>query len=127
MTTYSGLLSGCIQLLNISPKSPASSVRHVCDPRVNRCKRFNGIIRLDVRDSTPADWEPYLAPKAADARRAIRHYGAHQDGATACGVPPYAGFTHIASTMKTMAGLLRQGRFADEIMQLTKTEVGEKR
>jgi hypothetical protein len=29
--------------------------------------------------------------------------------------------------MKTMAGLLRQGRFADEIMQLTKTEVGEKR
>jgi uncharacterized protein len=36
-------------------------------------------------------------------------------------------FTHIAPTMKTMAGLLRQGRFADEIMQLTKTEVGEKR
>src|SRR5208337_2041140 len=90
-------------------------------------KRFNGIIRLDVRDSTPADWEPYLAPKAADARRAIRHYAAHQDGGTACGVPPYAGFTHIAPTMKTMAGLLRQGRFADEIMQLTKTEVGEKR
>ena len=29
-------------------------------------------------------------------------------------------FTHIAPTMKTMAGLLRQGRFADEIMQLTK-------
>ena len=26
-------------------------------------KRFNGVIRLDVRDSTP-DWEPYLAPKA---------------------------------------------------------------
>lgn len=26
-------------------------------------KTFNGIIRLDVRDSTP-DWEPYLAPKA---------------------------------------------------------------
>ena len=26
-------------------------------------KRFNGIIRLDVRDSKE-DWEPYLAPKA---------------------------------------------------------------
>lgn len=26
-------------------------------------KQFNGIIRLDVRDSTP-DWEPYLLPKA---------------------------------------------------------------
>ena len=53
-------------------------------------KSFNGIIRLDVRDSTP-DREPYLAPKAADARRAIRHYAAHQEGGTACGVPPYAG------------------------------------
>ena len=49
---------------------------------------FNGIIRLDVLDSTP-DWEPYLAPKAADARRAIRYDAAHQDGGTACGVPPY--------------------------------------
>jgi uncharacterized protein len=29
-------------------------------------------------------------------------------------------FTHIAPTMKTMAGLLRQGRFADEIMQATR-------
>jgi arylsulfatase A-like enzyme len=28
-------------------------------------KRFNGIIRLDVRDSTP-DWEPYLPPKAPE-------------------------------------------------------------
>lgn len=28
-------------------------------------------------------------------------------------------FTHIAPTMNTMAGLLRQGRFADEIMQPT--------
>ena len=81
-------------------------------------KRFNGIIRLDVHDSTP-DWEPDLAPKAADARRAIRHDAAHQEGRTACGVSPYAGFTHLAPTMKTMAGLLRQGRFADEIMQLT--------
>lgn len=28
-------------------------------------KSFKGIIRLDVRDSTP-DWEPYLAPKAPE-------------------------------------------------------------
>jgi len=56
-------------------------------------KRFNGIIRLDVRDSTP-DREPDLAPKAADARRVIRHYAAHQDGGTACGVPPYAGSSY---------------------------------
>jgi uncharacterized protein len=27
-------------------------------------------------------------------------------------------FTHIDGPMKTMAGLLRQGRFADEIMQM---------
>ena len=65
-------------------------------------KRFNGIIRLDVRDSRP-DWEPDLAPKAADARRAIRHYVAHQEGGTAGGVPPYVGFTHLAPTMKTLA------------------------
>ena len=28
-------------------------------------KRFNGVIRLDVRDSAP-DWEPYLPPKAPE-------------------------------------------------------------
>ena len=82
-------------------------------------KRSNKIIRLDVHDSMP-DWEPDLAPKAADARKAIRHDAAHQDGGTACGVPFYVGFTHLAPTMKTLADLLRQGRFADEIMQLSK-------
>ena len=81
-------------------------------------KRFNGIVSLDVHDSTP-DWEPDLASKAADARRAIRHDTAHQEGGTACGVPPYVDFTHLAPTMRTLAGLLGQGRFADEIMQLT--------
>jgi len=100
--------------------SPARTVEIPEATYLKLNKRFNGSIRLDVRDSTPADWEPYLAPKAADARRAIRHDAAHQDGGTACGVPPSVGVTHLAPTMKTMAGLLRQGRFADEIMQLTK-------
>jgi uncharacterized protein len=31
-------------------------------------------------------------------------------------------FNHIDPAMKTMAGLLRQGRFADEIMQLPNTQ-----
>jgi uncharacterized protein len=31
-------------------------------------------------------------------------------------------FTHIDGTMKIMAGLLRTGRFADEIMQMSPNE-----
>jgi arylsulfatase A-like enzyme len=28
-------------------------------------KPFKGVVKLDVRDSTP-DWEPYMAPKAPE-------------------------------------------------------------
>jgi hypothetical protein len=41
---------------------------------------------------------PQRCSRRADARRAIRQNPVHQDGGTACGVPPYAGWGFFALT-----------------------------